>query len=130
MMVLAAACVCPGGGNLLHRGQSSLRPVGFVSPASLSLQVRRAACERQHQRGPATVLPARCGAARMLSAGPTGEEVPPAQIATLSEQDVEGELQNKSEPDTFRERFGDAIPDWLLDRLATSGFTVPTAVQV
>jgi hypothetical protein len=66
----------------------------------------------------------------MLSAGPTGEEVPPAQIATLSEQDVEGELQNKSEPDTFRERFGDAIPDWLLDRLATSGFTVPTAVQV
>ena len=31
--------------------------------------------------------------------------------------------------DTFRERFGEAIPSWLLDRLEASGFVVPTPVQ-
>lgn len=70
------------------------------------------------------------GAAQALSAGLAGEGDPPAQVPGLAEHDVEGELQNESKLDTFRERFGNVIPDWLLKRLESSGFTVPTAVQV
>jgi superfamily II DNA/RNA helicase len=30
---------------------------------------------------------------------------------------------------TFRERFGEVIPDWLSERLEQGGFSVPTSVQ-